>query len=66
MTPVEKMEQTRESNIIYKRTVLSNGSDKEEVLLGKDFTAENNKGDFHEMVQSHPVRAIARRTTCTF
>ena len=44
MTPVEKMGLTGGLNIIYKRT---NGSDKEEVLLGKDFTAEKNKGEFY-------------------
>ena len=47
MTPVEKMGLTGGSNIIHKRTVVSNGSDKEEILLGKDFTAEKNKGEFY-------------------
>ena len=46
MTPVEKMGLTERSNI-HKRSVLSSGSDKEEVLLGKEFTAEKNKGEFY-------------------
>ena len=47
-TPVEKMGLTGGSNIIiYKRKVVSSGSDKEEVLLGKEFTAEKNKGEFY-------------------
>ena len=46
MTPVEKMGLTGGSNIIHRRSVVSNGSEKEEVLR-KDFTAEKNKGEFY-------------------